>query len=148
MLIYFITCTTRGTWLHGNPKGSYDKNGRYIQSDNQLQEYNEQKMNHQPFLLTSDMQSIIRIAVKAFCEKNGWFIHAFSVQSNHFHLAVAASEINVKCLVARLKSNLTMRLRKVNLIDSDCHPWTRLFNSVSITTDKELERVCKYINNQ
>lgn len=147
MPTYFLTCTTHGTWLHGDERGSYNKFGEFIPPDELLQQSMKDKLNAPPFYLSDSMREIVRAAFVEVAENKSWTIHRMAVQHNHFHIAISADTDDPRKVFNALKSKATMRLRKAKEITADFSPWTTKGNCQTITTNVQLTKVCHYIEN-
>ena len=142
---FFITMTTRGSWLHGDERGSFDSEGNFIPPSIELFEKEKSSMNHSAFAFTPPMKEVVRQAFQEVVQQKGWKIYAITVQSNHVHIALLVSHQKGEYVRNALKSKATMRLRKANLISPTYEPWTRLGNIVTVRDSKSLNSICRYI---
>jgi hypothetical protein len=94
--------TTHGTWLHGDPRGSW-RNGRLIGPDPFLESMIRSRLTHGTVVL-SEAETIL--AAQSFGETINEHHHrafAATVQATHSHLVLAPTDADIKTVIARLK---------------------------------------------
>lgn len=141
--IYF---TTYGTWLHGDERGSRNRDGS-IPPDPLLLQRRKNQLTQAPAILTPVMRTAVDAAIREVCVHRGWKLSALNVRSNHVHIVVAAQDDWSKML-HDFKAYATRRLRAERLIAPKYKVWTakgghkRLENSkaVSLAVDYVLNR--------
>ncbi len=140
-LAYFLTWTTYGTWLRGDPRGSVVDDNRfgapYAEHDPTLSRDDARRMRGEPFVLTPEMRDVVRDAIIAVCEHRGWRTHAVNVRSNHVHV-VLTSDAHANKTLAGLKAWTTRKLRESGLVRAAQSVWTthgstrHLFDTASL----------------
>jgi hypothetical protein len=86
----FITWTTYGTWLHGDPRWSV-LGHKLIEPDEELEEAMREEMTGDPVHLTPEQRLIVENTIRRHCEVRGWQLHAVNARSNHVHVVLSAS---------------------------------------------------------
>ena len=89
-IAFFITWTTYGTWLHGDPRGSFDQDGQYVQPDQRRREAAKELMTDDPVILTDEQRAIVDAVIVEHCAIRGWVLHTRNVRTNHVHVVVSA----------------------------------------------------------
>lgn len=144
---YFITMTTRGSWLHGDERGSFERNGKYLPPSIDRFEQDKALLNQPPFAFTPAMIDVVKQAFQEVAAQRGWKIYALTVQEHHAHVVLWARHEKGENVRNALKSKATMRLRRANWISPQQEPWTRLGNIIPVRDSVELNSICQYINN-
>jgi REP element-mobilizing transposase RayT len=109
-LAYFITWTTYGSWLHGDPKGWVESGIPGIQDpDAERQRRSRERMTGDPVLLTAEQRLVVEETIRAHCHIRGWKLHALNVRTNHVHLVLTAS-VPPETVMAQLKAWCSRRL--------------------------------------
>ena len=89
-----ITFTTYGTWLHGDKRGSVDKEHNSPGSDFVAPSGGRMRnelyvLKNLPVILNQNQREAVLKAVLQVCEFRGWIAHAVHVRSNHVHVVVS-----------------------------------------------------------
>jgi hypothetical protein len=92
----FLTFRTRGTWLHGDPRGSQD---RYLNEYGlpriphtpAWQHAEAGRLRHPPVALDARMRRIVQEAIVDACAWRGWPVHALRVRTEHVHTVLSCS---------------------------------------------------------
>jgi len=92
-IAYHITFTTYGTWLHGDGRGSVDKQHNQYWSDfvnpnAELHKKEQNNLKNPPVILDENIREIVLKAVLQVCCYRGWIAYAVHVRSNHVHIVV------------------------------------------------------------
>lgn len=152
-IAYLITFTTYGTWLHGDKKGSVDKEhnryGSAFLSPNLGLQQNEQiALKNPPFILGQRQREIVLEAILQVCEFRGWLAHAVHVRSSHIHIVVSGEEKPEKMMV-NFKAYATRMIRKCNNEQTTIRKyWTRHGSTKYIWTKESLVSTIKYVRNE
>src|ERR1044072_1011426 len=112
-LAFFISIRTRGTWLHGDKRGSIDRfhnryGTPYIPRDPLWHQHNERQLKSAPLILGSAQRAAIKVAIEETCRIRRWMLLAFNVRTNHVHTVVSADRDPEIVLIA-FKANATDR---------------------------------------
>jgi REP element-mobilizing transposase RayT len=99
--------TTHGTWLHGDPRGSWH-NGRLIGADLFLEAECRASMTADAMVLSSDERLLVAEAFGDVVRERRHRIFAATVQATHVHLVLAPLQENITNVIARLKRRSSM----------------------------------------
>jgi REP element-mobilizing transposase RayT len=149
-LAFLVTFRTRGTWLHGDEKGSVNReNNVYgtpmLSSSQGWESYNLEKLKGQPVILSPDQRAIVHEAVKATCKFRGWGCHAVNVRSNHAHAVVAGGEAGAGKVLHALKANATRSLRENSLWSKEYSPWADKGSQRYLWTQQSITNAIDYV---
>jgi REP element-mobilizing transposase RayT len=125
---YFLTWTTYGTRLHGDPRGTVDKaHNLYghprLPTNNPRRILAQSKLEADPVILTPAKRHAVRAAILEHATFKQWPIHALNVRTNHVHVVCSAKEPPEKVMNA-FKAYGTRRLRTDKLAAADSKVWT------------------------
>jgi hypothetical protein len=114
-LAYLITFRCYGTWLHGDARGSIDRNhnrsGTPVIPLNEAWERSaHSRMSGRPVTLSERQRAEVSGAINETASHRGWVLLQVNVRSNHLHAVVSAAAPGMK-VVNDLKSWATRRLR-------------------------------------
>jgi REP element-mobilizing transposase RayT len=146
-LAYLITFTTYGTWLHGDKRGSVDRNHNEYRSDflPEKREFEQQDcklLKNDGVLLDEKCRNIVLNAIISQCDFRNWFVYAVHVRSNHIHIVVSALEKPEKIMTV-LKSYSTRELRAASINKSRF--WTTHGSTRYLWTKEKLDAAIKYV---
>jgi len=94
--------TTHGTWLHGDPRGSW-RNGRLIGPDPYLEAESRARMNGDAVLLDAPERGIVAEQFGQIVREQRRRVLAATVQATHVHLVFAPLRENIDTVIARFK---------------------------------------------
>jgi REP element-mobilizing transposase RayT len=152
-LAFFITWTTYGTWLHGDPRGSFDHQGTYIRPDERHRQAAEDLMTDDPVTLTEEQRAIVDQVIAEHCTIRQWVLHTRNVRTRHVHVVVSAPMDGEK-IRAELKKWASIRLSAhAGLAQGDgkdgARRWfTEKGNIEEIWDDRHLQNAIDYTNDQ
>lgn len=95
-LAYFITFATYGTRLHGDSKGSVDRNhnsygGEFLPADSKRHTAELQSMTAARYVLDATERQTALSAIVACIPHRDWNLLAAHVRSNHVHIVLQAT---------------------------------------------------------
>jgi REP element-mobilizing transposase RayT len=147
-IAWFITWTTYGTWLHGDPRGSF-RDRTYLPPHPEIEKANRSALTGDIVYLTDRQRAIVDAALVNECSAQGWHIHAGNVRTNHVHLVVSAARpgtfvrSRLKALAAKaLSDNADLPMAGDN---GRKRWWTEKGNINPIETEKALEETTVYV---
>lgn len=96
-IAYLITFITYGTWLHGDKRGSVDKehnrySSAFVKPNSGLNRKEEIALKNPPFVLGQSQREAVLKAILRVCKFRGWFAHAVHVRSSHVHVVVSGDK--------------------------------------------------------
>ena len=118
-LAYFITCTTYGTWLHGDERGSVSKHtsgfkAPLLEPDPILAAAARRKLVESPLSLDESHRRTVLTAMTQVYRFRHWRLHAIQVRTKHAH-AVISAPCQPEKIWADLKAYATRALREAGL---------------------------------
>ena len=129
-LAYFLTFTCHGTWLHGDDRGSIDRQhnswgSERVAGARERKEYVERfRMESPQVKLDAERRGCVDGAIRYACARRIWVLHALNVRTNHLHAVVSGSD-PPEAMLTSLKAWATRRLAESGLIERGVKVWTR-----------------------
>jgi len=104
---YFLSWGSYGTRLHGDPRGTVDRNNTQhgdpvLGPDEERWEYERGKMRFSPVVLTRDQRLFAECTVPKVCERGLWKYHTCAAAPDHIHV-ILPSEHEPKTIRRILK---------------------------------------------
>ena len=152
-IAYLITFTTYGTWLHGDKRGSVDKeHNRYssvfVRPNSGLNRKEQIALKNHPFVLEKSQRVAVLKAILRVCEFREWFAHAVHVRSSHVHIVVSGEAKPGKMMVD-FKAYATRMIRKCNNEKTAVKKyWTRHGSTKFIWTKESCASVMRYVRDE
>jgi REP element-mobilizing transposase RayT len=145
---YFITFRCYGTWLHGDGRGSTDRDhNRYgtpfLAPSERWQRYNEAALKHPPVKLDSAMRAAAEAAIRETCEIRRWALQAINVRTNHLH-AVVSAPCQPEPVLSAFKANATRKMREAGCWRESHSPWSDKGSRRYLWTPRSVERAIDY----
>ena len=150
--VYFLTWTTYGTWLHGDPRGSVDDAHNQYQTpvlphQEGRRRARECTLRESPLVLDHENRRIVYDTIERVCHRRNWLVHALNVRSNHVHLVVYAQSHRPERVMAQLKSWSTRDLIASGRLGSRERFWTRMGSTRWINDEHSLSAAVDYVLN-
>jgi len=113
---YLITFRGRGTWLHGDKRGSVDRlHNRYgtpvLPPNSKRRELNRSRLKNPPVRLNSKQRHAVESGIRETCKIRKWDLWTMNARTNHIHSVVSANCKPEKILTV-FKANATRKLRE------------------------------------
>jgi REP element-mobilizing transposase RayT len=148
----FLTFRTRGTWLHGDPRGSQDRYRNVygtplIPPTPVWQQEEAARLRHPPLTLDARMRRVVHDAIVDKCAWRGWPLHALQVRTAHVHV-VLSCHCSPDDALEEIKGRCTRKLREAGLIAPDRKPWSHHGSTVHIYRQSQYEAVCRYVRDE
>ena len=144
-IAYFLTFTVRGSWRHGDVRGSWKRDGQFVEPDSPI---NAVPNKNSPHYFCDEECRIIENAIEEVCTERQWILHEKSVLSNHVHVVITAPDISPETVMKLLKAKATMRLRKTGFVGSEEKIWTQHGSTKYVFDEKGFQTVCEYVSKQ
>jgi REP element-mobilizing transposase RayT len=139
-----LTWTTYGTWLQGNKKG-YVKDGIVILGTNAtLAAANKKQLRKEPVILTLKQRKIIKSAFRVKAEQIKQKILALSVCSDHVHIVLDYTTMDIGQTVRNYKVAGLKALRGVGF---EGPLWTKGFDKRFCFDERTIRKRIEYVNN-
>jgi REP element-mobilizing transposase RayT len=150
---FFITFNTYGTWLHGDGRGSVDKehnrfDTEFVAPNMSLIRKRHGSLKNKPFEMNKQERSIVLKAILEVCKTRRWLGYAVHVRRNHVH-AVIGGKSEPGRMMNDLKSYATRAIKKH--FDQDAETkrfWTRHGSTKYIWTQEMLASVMNYVKDE
>ncbi len=148
-----ITFTTYGSWLHGDKRGSVDKehnrySSAFVNPNSGLHRKEQIALKNPPFVLKQSQREMVLKAILRVCEFRRWFAHAVHVRSSHIHIVVSGEEKPEKMMV-NFKAYATRAIRKCNNEQTTIRKyWTHHGSTKYIWTKESLVSTIKYVRDE
>ncbi|VAX42601.1 hypothetical protein MNBD_PLANCTO03-2463 [hydrothermal vent metagenome] len=148
-LAYFLTWTTYGTWLHGDPRGSVDDTHNlyghpYLSNEPDRRLKAQNTLVETPFRMGDAARNIVKKAIIDHAAMREWRTLALSVQTNHVHLVILAAIHTPEQIMAQCKSWATRRLREAELLGVRKRVWTKMGSTRWLWNEKALLAAIDY----
>lgn len=149
-IAYLITIRCYGTWLHGDARGSMDRE--------KFNRYGGPKIPVRPGLEKSDSASLKspRIELKAAqreatkqairndCLIRGYRLYALNVRTNHVHTVVSGRR-KPEQIMNSFKAYATRTLRDKGMLNHNSKVWARHGSTKYLWNEEQLERAIDYV---
>src|SRR4051794_166911 len=96
-LAYLITFRCYGTWVHGDRRGSMDRQEHNVYGtlrippNQKLERADTNGLRYMPVTLDALQREAVESAIGEVCEHRGFRLDAVNARTNHVHAVVAAS---------------------------------------------------------
>jgi REP element-mobilizing transposase RayT len=149
VLAYFLTFTCYGTWLHGDDRGSVDRehsaHGTPVLPPNPLRCAQERaELAELPYSLDRPRRQVTLAALREIARRKGWALHAAHVRSNHVHLVVTA-EGPPERILNDFKTAASRRLNKAFPAERDRTRWARHGSTRYLWTEEAVAQKVHYV---
>ncbi len=148
-IAYFITWTTRGTWLHGDERGSVDREHNtfrtaHMPPNETTRLRRERFLNDPPVRLNAAARDIVDSAIQEVCRRRRWNMLAIAVRSNHVHVVVGADAAPER-VMQQLKSWGTRALCDAGCFSPGRGIWTRHGGTRYLWDDQSVSKAVSYV---
>jgi REP element-mobilizing transposase RayT len=114
-LAYHITFGTYGTRLHGDPRGTVDREHNQfgepiLGPDPERQREEASRLNFEPVYFTLEQREFIESVIPSICERGGWQYVICAAGPDHVHVCLSAPDIPGDRIETWLKRWLTEQL--------------------------------------
>ena len=142
--------TTHGSWLHGDPRGSW-KNGRRIGPDPFLEKAIRARIDHDAIRLNDVERMLISAVWGVAVREWGLRIYAATIRPTHAHTLFAPMRRDVDDVIAGLKRRSAAAIlalkRNMNAGAAPTHLWSARPFVLYINTESHLHNAIRYIRN-
>ncbi len=150
-IAYFITFTCYGTWLHGDPRGSwrepiYGQTTKLAPNDS-LRRRVADRLAADPFVMGPRERTVVAQAIEERAAAYGWPLLALNVRTNHVHVVVAAGH-PPGFVLSSLKARATTMLKSAGLVSRDRRVWTRHGSTRYLWDESGVDAAVDYVLNR
>ena len=124
---FLITFRCYGTWLHGDERGSFDRqhnvyNTPGLPPSALRRQHDRDLLKHSPVKLNSRQRQIVESAIHETCGIRRWQLWTVNVRTNHAHAVVSARK-KPDAILSALKANATRLMREAGVWTGELSPW-------------------------
>ena len=149
-IAYFFTFRARGTWLHGDKRGSVSRHKNrygtpYLPPEPSWFKTNQGRLKVRPVKLDGKRRRAATDAIRETCKKRGWDLFAVNARSNHIH---AVADIGLKdpdIALNAFKANGTRIMRERGLWLDDGSPWADKGSKRRLWTESAVDGAVAYV---
>jgi REP element-mobilizing transposase RayT len=149
-LAYLITFRSYGTWLHGDERGSVDREHNrykspYASPNKNRQRYNKGVLRGEPAILNAADRASVEKAIRETCSHRKWLLHALSVRTNHVHTVVSIGVKKPELALNAFKANATKQMREDGCWRSDHSPWVDKGSKRYLWNERSVGQAIDYV---
>jgi REP element-mobilizing transposase RayT len=148
-LAYLITFRTYGTWLHGDERGSMDRQHNIYGTPRLAPHLNRKsfeqlQLRHSPIVFNTKQRAAVENAVREVCRYRTYALMALNVRTNHVH-AVVSAECKPEPILDAFKAYATRNLRRLGLISRTTKPWVRHGSTRYLWKERHVAKAIDYV---
>jgi REP element-mobilizing transposase RayT len=151
-LAHLITFRCYGTWLHGDARGSVDREHNqyerpYASANDNRKRHNKDMLKCQPVVLDASRRMSVETAIRETCAYRRWQLHAISVRTNHAHTVVTIGYQKPELVLGAFKANPTRQMKQDGCWHGDHSPWVDKGSCRYLWNERSVERAIDYVIN-
>lgn len=149
LLAYLLTWTTYGTWLHGDARGSVDREHNQFghpRAEPRLprEAARREQLKGEPVSLDAAARQVVQDTIRRHCGIRMWRLLECNVRTNHAHVIVAAAA-EPDVVMEQFKAWCTRLLRDGGLVGPDQKVWTEGGSTRYLWDERSLEAARRYV---
>jgi hypothetical protein len=145
-IAYFLTWTTYGSWLPGDPRGWMSRGGDARASRPRLHGVMMRQLPETIVMLSVSERQIVQQAIETTCIRRGWVVHGSQCRTQHVHAVITAADERPKTVLVQSKSWAT---RTLDAASGRAHLprrwWTRGGSIRFVYGERALAQVVEYV---
>jgi REP element-mobilizing transposase RayT len=147
---YLITFRCYGTWLHGDERGSVDREHRryktpYASANENRHRHNLNSLKGNPVLLSAAQRASTEKAISETCAYRSWRLLACSVRTNHVHTVVSIGSKKPELALNAFKANATRQMREDGCWQLPHSPWVERGSKRYLWNERSLALAVEYV---
>jgi len=151
-LAHLITFRCYGTWLHGDDRGSVDRDhNRYKEpfavANRNRDGHNRALLKSEPVKLDAPRRRSVEKVIRDTCMHRRWVLHAVNVRTNHAHVVVCIGNKNPTVALGAFKANATRQMREDGCWPFSHSPWADKGSCRYLWNERSVERAIDYVIN-
>lgn len=151
-LAHLITFRTSGSWLHGDTRGSVDRNhnvykGPRVEANRILEDQHRAKLKSEPVVLNARQRGTIRKAIREVCKHRGWHLIAINIRTKHIHIVISLNATKPENALRDFKAYATRAMRSRSLWSREHSPWSEGGSYRYLWKDSSVVNACDYVVN-
>ena len=144
-----ITFRGRGTWFHGDKRGSVDRDHNRFGSprlmpNERRRQLNVGRLKHPPVRLPARQREAVESAIKETCRIRHWDLWVVNARSNHIH-AVVSAPCKPEPILNAFKANATRKLREAGYHGNPESPWAERGSKRYLWTHQDVIDAVVYV---
>ncbi|MCC7365774.1 MAG: transposase [Dehalococcoidia bacterium] len=148
-LAYLITFSCYGTWLHGDERGSFDRDNRTfgeppVPVDAARRDWERRQLRKTPWYLDKRQRDLVERTIAEVCDRREWYLSAVNARTNHVHAVVSGVQ-SPEAMMTAFKAWSTRVLREHGLATSTDRVWSRHGSTVYLWTEKSVADAVYYV---
>ena len=148
-IAFFLTWTTYGSWLPGDPRGWTDSRGRQRAPEDRLRGSVARRLQASGITLSNPERRSVEGSIAAVCRLRGWCLHAVNCRTQHVHAVVTVPNLAPAQVMQQLKAWASRALDAPQAEDRERprqqRRWTRGGSMRLIRAETDLDAVVKYV---
>jgi REP element-mobilizing transposase RayT len=149
---YLITFRCRGTWLHGDERGSTDRfqniyKTPHIPANRVWNAYNSKQLKSESLILDAPQRRSVEKAIRETCSYRQWRLRAINVRTNHAHVVVSIGETKPERALNAFKANATRQMREDGNWERPFSPWADKGSQRYLWNERSLGLAVDYVVN-
>ena len=147
---YLITFRCYGTWLHGDERGSVDREHRryktpYASPNENRHRYNLSTLKGNVVLLNAAQRASVEKAIRETCTYRSWHLLACSIRTNHVHTVVSIGARKPELALNAFKANATRQMREDGCWQPPHSPWADRGSKRYLWNERSLALAVEYV---
>ena len=147
---YLITFRCYGTWLHGDERGSVDREHNrykspYAAPNQNRRRHNLNLLKSEPVLLNAEQRASVEKAIGDTCSHRKWQLYACNVRTNHVHSVISIGSKKPELALNALKANATRQMREDGNWQTSHSPWVDRGSTRYLWTERSLAMAIEYV---
>ena len=149
-LAYLFTFRARGTWLHGDKRGSVSRHRnkygtRYLPEEPAWLKTNKSRLKVKPVRLDAARRRAAIEAVRETCKKRGWELFVVNARTNHVHCVADIGSKEPEIALNAFKANGTRMMRERRIWLEEGSPWADKGSKRRLWTGGDLDAAIAYV---
>ena len=150
-LAYLLTWTCYGSWLHGDERGSVDKEHNirgapYLAPNARRRRFAGDQMLDCRVELDARSRGVVEQAIRDHCVVRGWDLLALAVRTTHIHsVVVCPPDVPPERVLTEFKAWSTRRLRAAGGAAPGTKLWTHHGSTRWINDRRSLNAAIAYV---
>ena len=151
-LAHLITFRCYGTWLHGDDRGSVDRDHNrykepYAPANQNRHRHNRDLLRSEPVLLDAARRESVEKAIRETSKYRQWALQAVNVRTNHAHIVVSIGTRKPQLALNAFKANATRQMRQDGCSPFEYSPWVDKGSCRYLWNERSVERAVDYVIN-
>ena len=143
-LAFFLTWTTYASWLPGDGRGWFTRDGVFHAPRAGLARSVTARLREEPVTLNHSQRHIVVEAIGEHCFFRGWSLFACECRSNHVHVVCSAPERGSTEVLRLLKSHASRCLSQASGVSRQW--WTKGGSRRFVFTEDDLSKAVMYVS--